>query len=65
MTGSSPLAFLLGHQMAQVRSPCLVDGGDPAQNCETRPPDAANGHVVTFIEPASWQVLGSVLDIES
>jgi len=33
--------------------------------CETRPPDAHNGHAVTFIEPAIWQGLGSVLDIES
>jgi len=32
--------------------------------CETRPPDAAIGHVVTIIEPVFWLVLGSVLDIE-
>jgi len=31
VTGSSPPAFLLGHQMAQVRSLCLVDCRDPAQ----------------------------------
>jgi len=28
---SSPLAFFLAHQMAQVRSVWLVDRGDPAQ----------------------------------
>jgi len=31
VTGSNPPAFLLGHQMAQVRSLCLVDRRDPAQ----------------------------------
>jgi len=31
VTGSSPPASLLGHQMAQVRSHCSVNRGDPAK----------------------------------
>jgi len=63
VTGSSPPAFLWGHQMAQVRSPCLMDRGDPAQilwNSAAWRSQWARGHIhwtciLTGFGQCSWQ----------
>ena len=64
MTGSSPLAFFSGTRWNRCAVALLWTVRSRLEYCDTRPPDAANGLVVSIIEPVFCQDLGSVLDIE-